>query len=79
MDEEQIHIGQAARRVGVTPEHLRNLERAGRIPVPRRDLNGRVYTPSDIVLLESLGVGRRPRRLKRPQDVLEPDRAGVGS
>lgn len=71
MDREAYYIGAAARLLGVTPEHLRNLERAGRIPPPRRDLNGRVYSPLDIALLEGLGVGQRPRRLKRPEDVVE--------
>ena len=68
-----VHIGEASRLLGVTPEHLRNLERAGRIPTPRRDLNGRVYTRSDLALLESLGVGQRPRRLKHPKDVKRPE------
>jgi DNA-binding transcriptional MerR regulator len=62
-----VHIGEAARRLGVTPEHLRNLERAGRIPQPQRDYNGRVYSEFDLVLLKALGVGTRPRRLKRVQ------------
>jgi DNA-binding transcriptional MerR regulator len=66
-----MHIGEAARRLGVTPEHLRNLERAGRIPAPRRDFNGRVYSEFDIALLRTLGVGSRPYRLRRPEEVLE--------
>ena len=74
-----MHIGEAARRLGVTATHLRKLECKGRIPAPRRDFNGRVYSPGDLALLESLGVGQRPRRLKRPEDVPGPDRAGVSS
>ena len=64
------HIGEASRQLGVSPEHLRTLERDGRIPPPRRDNNGRIYTELDIALLRSMGVGGRPRRLKRPEDVL---------
>ena len=65
------HIGEASRQLGVSPEHLRTLERNGRIPTPRRDLNGRVYTSFDIALLRSMGVGRRPRKLRRADEVLE--------
>lgn len=79
MNSPTFHIGEAARRLGVTPTHLRKLEYRGRIPTPRRDFNGRVYTPLDVALLRGLGVGQRPRRLKAPEDVLEPDRPGVGS
>ena len=49
-----VHIGAAARLLGVTPHHLRMLEREGRIPPVRRDLNGRVYSRFDIALLRSL-------------------------
>ena len=65
-----IHIGQAAELLGVTPEHLRTLERTGRIPPARRDLNGRIYSEFDIALLRALGVGVRPRRLKRPEELV---------
>jgi DNA-binding transcriptional MerR regulator len=68
---EQVHIGEAARRLGVHPHHLRILEWQGRIPTPRRDLNGRIYTEFDIALLKSMGVGSRPRRLKQASEVLE--------
>lgn len=74
-----VHIGEASRFLGITPEHLRSLERRGRIPAPGRDANGRVFSPDDLALLQSLGVGQRPRRLKRPEDVPGPDHAGVGS
>jgi hypothetical protein len=46
------------------------LEWAGCIPPARRDFNGRLYSAFDIALLRSLGVGVRPRRLKRPEEVL---------
>jgi hypothetical protein len=65
-----VHIGEAARRLGVTPNHLRILEWEGRIPPARRDHNGRIYSELDIALLRAMGVGSRPRRLKRPEDVL---------
>ncbi len=64
------HISETARRLGVTPEHLRNLERAGRIPPVRRDFNGRIYSEFDIALLKSIGVGSRPRKLKRAEEVV---------
>ena len=66
-----LHIGQAAIRLGVTPEHLRVLEREGRIPPARRDLNGRIYSDFDLTLLRALGVGQRPKRLKRLHELLE--------
>jgi DNA-binding transcriptional MerR regulator len=71
---ELAHIGEVADRLGVSPEHLRVLERQGRIPPARRDLNGRIYTEFDITLLRSMGVGSRPRKLKRAEEVLEGSR-----
>jgi hypothetical protein len=65
------YIAEASRQLGVSPEYLRTLERNGRILPPRRDLNGRVYTPLDITLLRSMGVGSRPRKLKRAEEVLQ--------
>ncbi len=65
-----VHISEAARQLGVTPQHLRMLEWEGRIPPARRDLNGRIYTPFDIALLRSMGVGTRPRRLRMVEEVL---------
>jgi hypothetical protein len=66
-----VHIGQAASLLNCTPEHLRALERQGRIPPARRDLNGRIYTPFDIAMLRGMGVGTRPRRLKTADEVLK--------
>lgn len=65
-----VHIGEAAKQLGVTPQHLRVLEWEGRVPPARRDFNGRVYTPFDIELLRAMGVGSRPHKLKRAEDVL---------
>ncbi len=64
------HIGETAQRLNVTPHHLRILEREGRIPAARRDLNGRIYTESDIAFLMRMGVGQRPRRLRSAEEVL---------
>ncbi len=66
-----LHIGEAAKQLGVSPEHLRVLEREGRIPPARRDFNGRIYTPFDIALLRSMGIGSRPKKLKQVGEVLE--------
>lgn len=69
--DDSFHIGEAARQLGVTPNHLRILEWQGRIPTARRDYNGRIYSSLDIALLRALGVGSRPRRLKSAKNVLE--------
>ncbi len=65
-----VQISEAAKRLGVHPHHLRMLEWKGQIPPSRRNLNGRIYTEFDIALLKSIGVGSRPRKLKRAEDVL---------
>ncbi len=65
-----VHISEAAAQLSCTPQYLRILEWQGRIPPARRDLNGRIYSEFDIALLKSLGVGSRPRKLKRPEEVL---------
>ncbi len=70
MQTDTVHIAEAARRLGVTPQHLRILEWKGRIPTARRDLNGRIYSEFDISLLRAMGVGRRPTKLKPPETVL---------
>jgi hypothetical protein len=70
--DDAVHISEAARRLSVSPKHLRMLERKGRIPPARRDFNGRVYSTFDVELLRSMGVGSRPRKLKRAEDVLGP-------
>ena len=65
-----VHIGEAARQLGVTPNHLRILEWKERIPAARRDLNGRIYSEDDIALLRRMGVGYRPSKLRRVGEVL---------
>jgi hypothetical protein len=67
----QYHITEAAQQLGVTAHHLRMLEWKGKVLPARRDLNGRVYSEFDIALLRSMGVGSRPQRLKRAEEVLE--------
>jgi DNA-binding transcriptional MerR regulator len=70
MDSVMFHIGEVARRLSITPKHIRVLEREGRIPPARRDHCGRIFTEFDIELLRAMGVGSRPRKLKRVEDVL---------
>lgn len=67
----RVHISQAAEALGVTPHYLRILEYEGRIPPARRDYNGRIYTEFDIALLKAMGVGARPKKLKRAEEALE--------
>ena len=74
MEGTAFHIGEAAQRLGVTPKHLRLLEREERIPPARRDFNGRIYTEFDIALLRRMGIGSRPRRLRRAEEILEGSR-----
>lgn len=69
-----VHITKAAKRLNVTPHYLRMLEADGKIPPARRDLNGRVYSPADILLLKAMGVGSRPRYLLSAEEALEGSR-----
>jgi hypothetical protein len=59
-----MRIGEVSRRLGVSREHLRALERAGRIPKARRLDGDRVYGAVDVRLLQEIGIGSRPNRLK---------------
>jgi len=68
--ERNVHISEAAKELGVNSHYLRMLEWDGRIPPARRDFNGRIYTEFDIAVLRSMGVGSRPHKLKRPEEVL---------
>jgi hypothetical protein len=69
--ETNVRISEVARTLGVSTHYISLLEWQGITPPARRDFNGRLYTEFDIALLRSMGVGSRPRRLKRPEDVLE--------
>jgi len=76
MDREiNIRVSRAAAQLGVSPGYLRRLERQHRIPPARRDAFGdRVYSELDLMLLRALGIGARPPRLRRAEDVLEAQR-----
>ena len=65
-----VRISEAARRLGVSPHYLRLLEWQGIVPPVHRDFNGRVYSEFDIALLRSMGVGQRPAKLKRAEEVV---------
>jgi DNA-binding transcriptional MerR regulator len=67
---QEVHVGAAAEAVGVTARYLRLLEAGGAIPPARRDEHGfRVYSDADVERLREIGVGSRPHRLKRPEEV----------
>ena len=66
-----LRISEVAKQLQVSPHYLRLLEWEGRVPPDHRDFNGRIYTSFDVALLRSMGVGTRPRKLKRAEDVLE--------
>lgn len=68
--EGHVRIAEASRRLSVSCQYLRLLEWEGIVPPVRRDYCGRLYSDRDIALLRTMGVGSRPRRLKRRQDVL---------
>jgi DNA-binding transcriptional MerR regulator len=70
MEVQRIYIGEAASRLGVTPRYIRLLEAQGSIPRAQRDALGRTYTETDLALLRCLGIGSRPRKLRRAEDVL---------
>ena len=69
-----MSIGEVSRRLGVSREHLRALERAGRIPRPRRLDGDRVYDAGDVRLLHQIGVGSRPGHLKALDEVQDGSR-----
>lgn len=70
MEQTVLYIGEVCRELGVTPRYLRRLESQGLVPRAERDALGRVYSPEDLAFLKALGVGSRPRKLKRPEEVL---------
>jgi DNA-binding transcriptional MerR regulator len=65
-----VRISGAAQLLSVSPQYLRMLEWEGKIPLARRDYNGRLYSRFDIALLRNMGVGQRPHNLKRAEEVL---------
>jgi DNA-binding transcriptional MerR regulator len=69
-----LTISQAAEKLDVSSSWLRFGERLGSLPLARRAANGyRYYSEFDIALLRSMGIGSRPRRLKRVEEVLAID------
>ena len=71
-DEHTYSVSEVARRLELSADWLREGERRGLLPPARRNPNGhRVYTAADIDLLERMGVGSRPHRLKSAEEVLE--------
>jgi DNA-binding transcriptional MerR regulator len=69
---QQVHVGAAAEAVGVTARYLKLLEASGVIPPAKRDERGfRVYSSEDLERLSEIGVGSRPRKLKRSEEVLD--------
>jgi DNA-binding transcriptional MerR regulator len=67
---QKVHVGAAAEAVGVTARYIKLLEVAGVIPPAKRDERGfRIYSSEDLERLREIGVGSRPRRLKRPEEV----------
>ncbi|CAA9426609.1 MAG: hypothetical protein AVDCRST_MAG37-311 [uncultured Rubrobacteraceae bacterium] len=69
MDSTIYRISNVANRLGVSAQYLRMLERQGRVPQVAYDRAGRFYTEADIALLRAIGVGSRPDRLKRAEEV----------
>ena len=61
-----MRVTNVARRLGVSPDWLRHLERNGRIPVAQRDRNGhRRYTEGDLERLREVLFGRSEEPLAR--------------
>ena len=70
MNEGVVYVSEAARRLGVSAHYLRLLEMQRRVPPARRDAFGaRIYSDVDLAFLRNLGIGLRPRRLKRPEEI----------
>ena len=66
-----MRIGEVCRRLGISREHLRALERAGRIPKAQGIDGDRVYEAVDVRLLKEIGIGSRPNRLRSLDEVQE--------
>lgn len=70
-EQRTLTISQAAEVLGVSPGWLRFGERLGSLPSARRSPGGqRRYTPEDIDLLRTMGVGTKPRRLRSASEIL---------
>ena len=68
--QDDVLISEAAQRLSVSSQYLRLLEWEGTIPPARRAFGYRVYSESDIARLKAMGVGCRPRKLRRAEEVV---------
>jgi DNA-binding transcriptional MerR regulator len=68
--EDDVLISEAARRLSVSSQYLRLLEREGMVPPARRAFGYRIYSESDIARLRAMGIGSKPPRLKPMKEVL---------
>jgi len=53
----EVHISEAARRLGISASLLRQLEREEKNPSERRDFNGRLYSEDDLAPRQGTGGG----------------------
>ena len=69
IENDMLRISEAAQHLGVSAQYLRLLEAEGRIPAPRRVFGCRIFAANDVARLKAIGVGSRPHKLKRPEEV----------
>ena len=69
MEQRSLYISEVCKVLGVSPRYLRRLESQGLIPRANRDALGRIYSPGDLAVLKALGIGSRPRKLKRVEEL----------
>ena len=69
MEQRSLYISEVCKELGVSPRYLRRLESQGLIPRANRDALGRIYSPGDLAVLKALGIGSRPRKLKRVEEL----------
>lgn len=62
---EQFGIGEAARRIRISPTRLRQLEQIGAIPAPRRAAGRRIYSDEEIERLVAWYTRHRKERRER--------------
>jgi hypothetical protein len=71
VEDHTLRISEAAQQLGVSAQYLRLLEGEGKIPRAPRVFGCRIFGPEDIARLKAMGVGSRPRRLSRAEDIPE--------
>jgi len=69
MEQRSLYISEVCKELGVSPRYLRHLESQGLIPRANRDALGRIYSLGDLAVLKALGIGSRPRKLKRVEEL----------